>query len=199
MRAPHAHGTGTAGFCWVDVLLTLVLMMTTAAMAVPLMARTAEATRVRDAAGFVAGRIRLAKQSAAAANRSVAVVFDEGARGWSLRICRDDDGNGVRRADIASGRDRCVEGPWVLADLFPRLTVALDPALPGIDDEPAGGEAVRFGRSAMASCSNAGGCTPGTIFLRGSSGDQYAVRVGGTTGRTRALRFDRGTARWTPA
>jgi hypothetical protein len=199
MRPAGGSGAGTAGFCWVDVLLAMALAVTIAAMAVPLTARTIDAARARDAAGFIASRIRLARQQAAATGRAAAVVFDESARGWSLRICVDGNGNGVRRADIASGRDRCTDGPWALADLFPRLSVALDPSLPGIDDEPGGGDAVRFGRGAMASCSTAGGCTPGTLFLRGGLGDQYAVRVGGTTGRTRMLRFDLGAAVWRPA
>jgi type II secretory pathway pseudopilin PulG len=198
MRAASGSGAGTAGFCWVDVLLAMALAATMAAMAVPLTARTIDATRARDAAAFIAGRIRLARQDAAATGHAVAIVFDEGPRGWSLRVCRDGSGNGVRRADIASGRDRCIAGPWALADLFPRLTVALDASLPGIDNDDGGGDAVRFGRGAMASCSNDGGCTPGTIFLRGASGDQYAVRVGGTTGRTRTLRFDPATAAWGP-
>jgi hypothetical protein len=200
MPAAGGSGAGTAGFCWVDVLLAMALAATMAAMTVPLTARTIEAARARDAAAFVAARIRLARQDAAATGRAVAIVFDEGPRGWGLRVCRDGTGNGVRRADIASGRDRCNAGPWALADLFPRLTVALDPSLPGIDgdDDGGGGEAVRFGRGAMTSCSSGGGCTPGTIFLRGASGDQYAVRVGGTTGRTRALRFDPANATWGP-
>jgi type II secretory pathway pseudopilin PulG len=199
MPAASASGAGTAGFSSVDLLITMVSVATMAAMAVPLTARTIDATRARDAAAFIAGRIRLARQNAAATGHAVALVFDEGARGWSVRICHDGNGNGVRRADIASGRDRCQAGPWALADLFPHLSVALDPSLPGIDDDAAGGEAIRFGRGAMASCSADGGCTPGTIFLRGASGDQYAVRVGGTTGRTRMLRFDPGTTTWGPA
>lgn len=199
MPSASASGAGTAGFSSIDILLTMALVATMAAMAVPLTARTIDATRARDAAAFIAGRIRLARQDAAATGHAVAIVFDDGPRGWSLRLCHDGNGNGVRRADITSGHDRCHAGPWALADLFPHLTVALDPSLPGIDDDAGGGEAVRFGRGVMASCSAEGGCTPGTIFLRGASGDQYAVRVGGATGRTRALRFDRGTTAWRPA
>jgi hypothetical protein len=51
----------------------------------------------------------------------------------------------------------------------------------------------------MISCSAAGGCTTGTVFLRSSGGDQYAVRVGGVAGRTRIMRFDRGVWRWLAA
>ena len=100
MPAAGGSGAGAAGFCWVDVLLATALAATMAAMAVPLTARTIDAARARDAAAFIAGRIRLARQDAAATGHAVAIVFDEGPRGWSLRVCRDGVAAGELRADV---------------------------------------------------------------------------------------------------
>jgi type II secretory pathway pseudopilin PulG len=199
MRVPGGEGTSVAGYCWVDVLLAMAIAALVAAMAVPLTARSVDTLRARDAAGFVTARIRAARQQAVASGRGVALVFDETDRGWTVRVCRDGNGNGVRRAEIESRRDECFEGPWRLSDLFPTVRVERDPSLPGLDDEVGGGGAVRFGHAAMVSCSASGGCTAGTLFVRSGSGEQFAIRVSGVAGRTRLLTFDRGTYRWAAA
>jgi hypothetical protein len=196
MQGPGGGGHASAGFCWVDLLLALAIVATTAAMAVPLTARSLEAMRARDAAGILAARIRLARQQALTSSHSVAVVFDQGPGGWELRICTDANGNGIRRLEISSGTDPCPEGPWAIATLVPGMAIDVDPSLPGPAGDPSSPDPVRFGRGNMASCSSSGACSPGTLFLRSASGDQYAVRVAGVTGRTRVLRFDRGAGQW---
>jgi hypothetical protein len=174
----------------------LALATIVAAMAVPLTARSVDAVRARNAAAFVATHVRLARQRAIATARATALVFDAGPLGWNVRVCQDTNGNGVRRADIVANRDGCPEGPWALGTLFPTMRVDVAPDIPGVDGESPSADPVRFGRGDMMSCSTSGGCSPGTLFLRAPDGTQYAVRVGGVTGRTRVLRFDRATWRW---
>ena len=198
MSRPGGEGTSMAGYCWVDVLLATAIAALVSAMAVPLTARSVDTLRARDAAGFITTRIRGARQQAVASGQGVALVFDESEGGWAVRVCQDGNGNGVRRAEIDSGRDVCPEGPWRLFELFPTVTVGRDPSVPGLDDEPGDSEAVRFGRAAMISCAPSGGCTAGTVFVRSGAGEQFAVRVSGVAGRTRLLRFDRGIGLWGP-
>lgn len=196
MRGPGGGGTASEGFCWVDLLLAMALAALIAAMAVPLTARSLDTLRARDAAGFIGTRIRAARQQAVASSAGVALVFDQTGAGWTFRLCRDRNGNGVRRADIDAGRDECPDGPWRLSDLFPNMFVGRDATVPGFDAEPGSADPLALGRANMVSCSTAGGCTTGSVFLQSASGEQYAVRVSGVAGRTRVFRFDRGLGRW---
>lgn len=196
MRGPGGGGRAADGFCWVDVLLAMALAALMAAMAVPLTARSLDALRARDAAGFIGARIRAARQQAIASSSGMALVFDPSGADWTFRLCRDRNGNGVRRTDIDAGRDDCPEGPWRLSALFPAMSVARDRTMPGFDGEPGTSDALALGRSNMVSCSTMGGCTTGAVFLQSTSGEQYAIRVSGVAGRTRVLRFDRGRGQW---
>jgi type II secretory pathway pseudopilin PulG len=183
------------GVSLIELLLVVALVVTTTVMAVPLTARTVEDSRTRNAAGFLAGRLRAARQQALAGNRSAALVFDRVGPAWVFRLCSDGNGNGVRRADISSGYDICTTSSQV-SHLFPGTRFGLDRALPGVDDAGGNEDGVRFGQSDMASCSPLGTCSPGTLYIRGDRGPQYAVRVAGMTGRTRVLRYDTGSRQW---
>lgn len=185
-----------AGIALVEVLLVAAIALSLATLAAPLTTQAVDASRARHAAGLLGSRIRAARQQAAATNRTVAVVFDDSAGDWSFRICVDGNGDGVRRADIAGGIDGCTAGPYRLAALFPGVTPGLSLDVPPIDDGAGGGEGVRFGRAAMASCSPLGTCSPGTLYLRSAGSRQFAIRVAGATGRIRVLRFDPGSGQW---
>jgi prepilin-type N-terminal cleavage/methylation domain-containing protein len=183
------------GVSLIELLLVMALVAVVTAMAVPLTARSVDDARVRSAAGFMAGRLRAARQQAVAASRNVALVFDRAGAEWVFRLCSDGNGNGVRRADIAGGQDQCAPAARV-SSLFPTVALGLDAALPAIEAEPGTEDGVRFGPSDIASCSPLGTCSPGTLYLKGSHGPQYAVRVAGMTGRTRVLRYDAGRRQW---
>ena len=56
---------------------------------------------------------------------------------------------------------------------------------------------VRFGRGDILTFSPLGTASSGTLYLRASrSGEQYAVRVLGVTGRVRVLRFESAAGTW---
>ena len=187
--------TADDGVSLIELLLVVALVVTTTVMAVPLTARAIDDSRVRSAAGFLAGRLRAARQQAVAGNRSVALVFDRVGPRWVFRLCSDGNDNGVRRADIAGGHDVCI-GTTQVSDLFPGTGFGLDHGLPAIDDPGGNEDGVRFGASDIASCSPLGTCSPGTLYVRGARGPQYAVRVAGMTGRTRVLSYDTGRRQW---
>lgn len=197
MHGRWASGwSADSGVALIEVVLVAVLVLSVAALAMPLTAHAADVSRVHAAAGFLSGRLRAARLHAVTRSAAVALVFDRSDAGWAFRVCSDGNGNGLRRADIAADRDRCEEGPYRVADMFAGVELALAPGVPGVDGETGDDEGVRFGRSAMASCSPAGHCSPGTLYLRSGGGQQYAVRVGGVTGRTRLLHYDVGSRRW---
>jgi type II secretory pathway pseudopilin PulG len=183
------HDTGAS---ILDLLLVVLLVGTMAAVVAPVGASVVDGTRVRHAAGFLASRFRLARSEAVSRSANVGVVFDSASAGWTLRVCRDGTGNGLRRAEIQSGADPCFEGPYALGALFPQVEVAVDPGLVGPAGEPGSPDPVRFGTADLLSFSPTGTCTSGSVFLKSAAGVPYVVRVAGTTGRVRLLRHQAG-------
>lgn len=185
-----------AGATLVDLLVVAGLAATLTAISVPLSAGVVDASRARHAAGFIGARLRLARVDAVNKGVHVGLVFDRINTRWQLRVCRDGTGNGLRRAEIASGADPCTDGPHDFEALFPGVDLAVDPALVGPAGEPGNPDPVRLGASDIASFSPDGGCTSGSVFLTSARGQQYAVRLAGITGRLRLFRYDSTPGVW---
>jgi type II secretory pathway pseudopilin PulG len=184
-----------AGVSLIEVVLVLAFILVASAAATPVLGSSLDSARARQAANYVASACRTARQTAVARAASTALVFEQQFGRWRFDICTDGNGNGVRRLDISRGRDVCM-GAIELGQLFNSVTIAVDPALPDPDGGPGSADPVRFGASDIASFSAAGTATSGTVFVRSTAGAQYAVRVGGVTGRTRLLRYDTGLGGW---
>jgi len=178
-----------------ELLIVVVVVSVLTVVTVPVTGAALDAERVRQAASFLATRVRAARQQAIAGSAGAALVFDHVASRWVFRVCFDGNANGVRRAEL-SGPDYCVGQIQDVEQLFPGVHVAVDSTIPGPDGDAATGDPVKFGRSDMASCSPLGSCTAGTVFLRSERGLQWAIRVAGVTGRTRILRYDNGALTW---
>jgi type II secretory pathway pseudopilin PulG len=187
---------GDVGATLIDVLIVLLLAAALVAIAAPSAATAIDASRVRHAAAVLGARFRLARQQAVALGTNVGVVFDQLEGRWSLRVCRDGSGNGIRRADIESGVDPCIDGPHDLGALLPGVAIAVEPSLRGPGGEPGSPDPVRFGTSDIASFSPIGSCTAGSVFLQSSAGAQYAVRIGGGSSRVRVLWYEPPTDSW---
>jgi type II secretory pathway pseudopilin PulG len=188
--------SGQAGTSLAEMLLALGITAVVTSFAVPLTASIVDASRVRQAATFAAIRLRLAKQQAVSRSVSTGLVFDEVGSRWTISICADGNGNGLRRADLRSGQDTCAEGPFDVATMFPGVQIAVDEMIRGPDGDAPIGDPVRFGSSNLASFSPTGTCTAGSLFLRSAKGVQYAVRIAGVTGRLRILRYDPASRTW---
>lgn len=188
-----------AGASLVEVTIVLGVMALMATMSTPILASAMDAGRARQAAQYLAAQCRHARMHAISSSANAGVVFDRVDGRWRLRRCVDGNGNGVRRADISSGKDSCPEGSVELGELFGGVTIGVDAALPDPDGGAGTSDPVRFGTSDLASFTPTGTATAGTVFVRSVGGAQLAVRVAGVTGRTRVLRFDTGTRRWVEA
>jgi hypothetical protein len=181
-----------AGTTLIDVLLVLALVGGTTTVSTPVTNGLSESARARSASGFLSGRFRHARQQAVVHGANAAVVFDRSPDGrWTIRVCEDGNGDGLRRADIREAIDPCPDGPFSIGQLFPGLEIAVDPALRGPGGEPPSADPVRFGVSDLVSFSPVGTCNSGSLYLRSRSGAQYAIRVLGGTGRLRVLRHER--------
>jgi Tfp pilus assembly protein FimT len=164
-------------------------------LGLPRLSHLAEAKRTRDAADFIAGQFRFARHRAVLTGRSVAIVFDDEAGEVGVRVCEDRDRDGVSRSDLAGDVDQC-DGPVRrISSQFPQVRIAYTPGVPNPDNE-IDPSPLRFGTARMAVFSPTGTASPGTVALLGPGDVQFAVRVAGVTGRTRVLRFDRGTGQW---
>jgi Tfp pilus assembly protein FimT len=179
----------------VELTLALGIACMSAAMSAPALAGAADAGRAREAAQFLAAQCRSARMEAVARNTTSSLVFDLVSSRWRFRRCIDGNGNGMRRAEITTGRDICLTSTEV-GELYSGVRVDVTTGLP----DPAGGTstsgAVRFGSSDIASFSPVGTATAGTVYVRSDRGAQYAIRVAGTTGRVRVLRYDAVSRTW---
>jgi type II secretory pathway pseudopilin PulG len=184
------------GFSLVEVLLVLTLMVLAAGLAWPLMAGPIDASRARQAAAFLESTMNRARQEAVARAAAVAVLFDNTSGRWTMRVCVDGNGNGVRRTEISRAKDRCFDGPYDVTALFPGVLIAVDATLPDPDGGAGSSDPIKLGSSDMASFSATGTSSSGTVYLRSPKGSQYAVRLSGVTGRARLLKYESGAHAW---
>jgi type II secretory pathway pseudopilin PulG len=196
MRTLLLRMSGQAGASLAEMVLALAIAVVLMSFAAPVTASVVDASRARHAATFAAVRLRFARQQAVARSASTGLVFDQVGTSWTISICMDGNGNGLRRADLRSGIDTCPEGPFDVATMFPGVQIAVDGTIRGPDGDAPSSDPVRFGSSNLASFSPTGTCTAGSLFLRSAKGVQYAVRIAGITGRLRILRYDAASRTW---
>jgi hypothetical protein len=147
--------------------------------------------RAAAAARYVAARLANARFEAVKRSAFVAIRFTQDASGYWLRTYVDGNGNGVLSADIGTGIDPPISTPERLDYHFSGVTFGIQPNVTGLDPgEPFNSaDPIQIGASTLLSFNPNGSSTPGTLFICGRRASQFAVRVLGTTGRTRVFRF----------
>jgi hypothetical protein len=91
--------------------------------------------------------------------------------------------------------DRDIDTPITVAERldyhFPGVTFGIHPSVTSLDPgEPLNAaDPIQIGASTLLSFNPNGSSTSGTLFIRGLRASQFAVRVLGTTGRTRVFEF----------
>jgi prepilin-type N-terminal cleavage/methylation domain-containing protein len=187
--APPSVTMSSRGFSLVEVLLVVALMVTAAAVGIPVFrAYTAEAHLVGAGQAF-RSQFRRARSMAVRGNTYTAIRFEHGPAGdVFFAIYADGNGNGVRSAEIRRGIDRRVEGPFPLTGGAPTVRVGFLSGVPAVPPARGvlSGDPIRFGRADMLSFSPMGTATPGTFYLAGD-GVQAAVRVTPGTARVRLM------------
>lgn len=178
-----------AGHSLLEMIVALAILTIVAGLALPRSWDLVEEYRLRGAAHYFRGLIRQVRAQAAAKSRYTGIVFDEVDGEPELSLHVDGNNNGIRRADIRSGVDPRIRGPWRLSDQFPGVRYGSvsstgEPAFPPL----------RIGRGRILSFSPIGTSTSGTLFLSNRQGFTYAVIVLGTSGRVRLAKYRGG--RW---
>ncbi|MCL4810990.1 MAG: hypothetical protein KJ061_00830 [Vicinamibacteraceae bacterium] len=173
-----------------ELLVVSALAATLLAMAMPRADEAASTLGGELAARRVAAEFEAARRHAESSGRRTAVVFDPPPlTGWAL--VEDGDDDGVTQADIASGTDVVVRPRQVVGTDHDGLDLAVrfDAVKPeSFDPLPAGSDPVQVGPSRILHFSPEGTGTSGTVYI-GSDSGLWAVRVFGSTGRTRLLGF----------
>jgi len=190
-------GGGEGGVTVTELIVSLGLAGVLAATALATLGGSRETLAAAGAARYLASRLHLVRAAALSRGVHVAMVFQADASDYCYGTVVDGNRNGVRTADIAAGTDRQVERCERLSDHFTGVTFGIGPGVTDPDSAASiTGNPLRIGGSTVLSFGPDGGATSGTVYLRSPSGLQYAVRVLGTTGRTRVLRFDIRSQRW---
>ena len=190
---------GARGAALPDVLLACALGTLLAGMALPAAGGVRQRVRGESAARLLVAEFRQARVVAARRSATVALRFEAADGRLSWRVFVDGDGDGVRSADVAEGTDRPITAVVRLDAEFPGVRARIGRTVPSVDGAgrlAPGEDALRLGAGDSLSFSPLGTASGGSLYLEGSNGAMYAVRVLGPTGRVRGLRFNPATGRW---
>ena len=153
--------------------------------------------RTRSAARYLAQRAIDARFAAIKRSTVTGLRFEAASPDYRITSVSDGNGNGLRTADLQRGIDRTPTEPERLDFHFPGVAFGILPGVPDADGQAANGsDGVRLGTSTLLSMNPDGTASSGTLYLHGRDRAQYAVRVLGTTGRVRVMKFDFVKGRW---
>jgi prepilin-type N-terminal cleavage/methylation domain-containing protein len=184
------------GFSLIELLFSVAIAGTVAAMAVPQGLRAVDDFRTRSAARYLAVRALDARYAAVAHGTATGLRFEPVASDYRLTRVADGNGNGLRTAEIQSGVDKTLAEAERLDMHFAGVAFGILAGVPDADGQPANGsDGVRLGASKLLSMNPDGTASSGTLYVHGER-SQYAVRVLGVTGRVRMLKYDFVKGRW---
>jgi prepilin-type N-terminal cleavage/methylation domain-containing protein len=185
------------GFTILELLFAIAIAGTLTVMAVPQSLRALDDFRAHSATRYLAQRLMTARFEAIRRSTAHGLRFESTGADYRLSLVADGNRNGLRTADIQSGIDRTLSPPERLESHFAGVAFGIVEGVPDADGQPAGGtDGVRVGASKLLAMNADGTASAGTLYVRSAGRAQYAVRVLGSTGRIRVLRFDDGRRRW---
>jgi type II secretory pathway pseudopilin PulG len=181
-----------------EVLATIAIVAIVAGAGIPLALTGIDRSRTAAASRYVAGLMVKARFEAVRRSAFVAIRFTDDADGHSMRAYADGNGNGVLQRDIADGTDVPVTGVLRVGHHFSGVEFGIASGIPDIDSPQLldASDPIRIGSSTLLSFNPNGASTSGTLFIRGGRASQFAVRILGTTGRTRVFEFDTASRTW---
>ena len=193
-----AHRGGRAGYSLLELLFAAGFVVTVSGMAAPQLLSGLDDYRTAGAARYIAARMQRARMDAVMRSSEVAIQFTQVGSGYTYAAYRDGNHNGVRTREIQSGADPPVGSAERLPDHFAAVDFGVQAGLPAVDGGALpGGDPIKLGASNLASFSSNGTATAGSVYVRGRHA-QYVVRIFGTTGKVRILKFDRAANQWKP-
>lgn len=187
------------GFTLIELLIVVAIIGMIVAISMPAFHGMRNRAAIASASIELRGIFRLAASRAIARGRNSGVKFFQRGSQWEFAIYDDMDGDGVRNDDIDRGVDRRATMRRAVFIESRIVSIGL-PAFaikdPDGDALPPTKSPVQFGNSTICSFSPVGQSTPGTIYLRGGTGEIWAVRVSPASARSRLLRYNPTTRKW---
>jgi type II secretory pathway pseudopilin PulG len=198
-RAKPAAAIGVAaGYSIVELIFALGLVLTAAAVAIPQTATIVDDYRALGAARYVAGRLQRARFDAIARGTAIGIQFSASEGAYTMIPFADGNGTGILSADIRSGVDPPIGPPEHLADHFSGVDFGLVSGLPPVEPGTSApvGDPIKLGASDILSFSSLGSSSSGSLYLHGPGARQYVIRIYGSTGKVRVMKFDRSSETW---
>ena len=189
-----------SGYSLAELAVTVGVVATVAAIAVPAVEAGLDEARTAGAARYLSARLADARMEAIQRSTEVAMRFSSTGRGYTYAVYADGNRNGVLARDVEDDVDRRIRGEESLSNHFRNVEFGTLPGLPAIDagGTAPGSDPVRCGASNSLSFGPLGTSSSGTVYLLGRSRSQYAVRVFGGSAKIRVYRFDWRSNRWNP-
>lgn len=186
------------GCSLVELLFVIGCVATMTAVAVPGLTTAIARYRTLGAARYVAATLQRARVLAVSNGANVGVRFLRIGDGFRFGLYVDGNRNGLSSRDIVDGSDPPLGTSGALESfggvqfgLWPGVTLP-DGTL-ARDDDP-----IRVGASSLVSFTPSGTSSSGSLYIRGTSGQQYALRIYGDTGKTQILRYVASQRLWVP-
>jgi prepilin-type N-terminal cleavage/methylation domain-containing protein len=185
------------GFTILELLFAIAIAGTLTTIAVPQGLRALDDFRTRTAARYLAQRLAEARINAVRRSAATGLRFEVSSPDYLMSTIVDGNHNGLRTLEVQRGIDKTKTLPERLDWHFPGVTFGILNGVPDADGQPANGtDGVRVGVSKLLSMNPDGTCSSGTLYVHGRDRSQYAVRVLGSTGRVRLLKYDYPRRRW---
>jgi len=196
MSARSARVLWVRGFTLTELVFAMSLSLVLVGVALPVGGDALDDMRARGAARYLAGRIAVSRLGAINRSSAIGLRFVPGTPDYTIASYVDGNGNGIRTAEIQAGVDLALDSARQLGTDFRGVRFGLAVGLPDVDAvRNTSPDGVRIGTARILTMSPDGTATSGTLYLQ-CGRSQYAVRVLGATGRTRVLKFERGSASW---
>jgi hypothetical protein len=181
------------------IVMALLALMTAAG--IPTLDEARRAAALREASARLWGMMVRCRAHAIMKVKATALVFERTETGgWRCFIAEDGDGDGLRRRDLESGRDRLIgevlhlEGTTAGLGILQGVTIP-DPSgwgrLGGNLDDP-----VRAGRGDIITFTPRSTATPSSVYLSDHHGRMRVLRVTPGTARVYTLVWRVGWEEW---
>lgn len=164
------------------------IMLVVSAAAIPQILVGVDRSRAVAAAHYVMQQCGAARVQAINRSAKVGLRFRAHGADYLMQAFVDSNGNGLRSTDIDARIDVPLGPPESLSMNFPGVRIGVAAGL--------GSDPVKAGAGSLLVFSPVGTATPGSVFVLGKDGTQFAVRVLGTTARTRLERYDARMKKW---
>ena len=181
------------------VVLAVMALMTVAG--IPTLDEARRAAALREVSGRLWGMMVRCRAHAIMRVKATALVFERtGDGGWRCFIAEDGDGDGLRRTDLATGRDRLIGEVLHLEGSTAGLGILKDRTIPdpsgwgrlgGDMDDP-----VRAGRGDIITFTPRSTATPSSVYLSDHHGRMRVLRVTPGTARVYTLVWRVGWEEW---